>query len=499
MPRRTLTYCLSAMLGSSLVLGALPGGALADDAVDAPIENPDLARPHVPTGAQSIAPDGWDGKNTQLYSAALAAHPRKLQAASLSGGSAGTLGPGGPGSPGQLNPGPGGNGAAGTLSTRLWRVQKGSHVTVAWDDSPSPLRNCGADDPAKGQQYRVSVAGEQGEVTQDFTTDTTTAGTAKWHEGRSYSFTAAENNPKISWAYQKASACGPLVTHFRAAQDPAPVPYDLKKARLPMPQAYQGHTPIEPRLVAQDCLAGPRTCHFEKDDRYSYRYYDRPRMVGQAYINCTRNPITDQRPVNWEERPYDNITQYFAQKDTESQKPQQPGPQGLQQPTAPQQPHHIDVKQGFPNIATQIAAGFTRADGNPLEMETNNPLLYGRKEQRNLSVTVQPGEVSWIEVQAARERLAGTLIHESKHERMDVFADVPSGSFGDRFYQRTGPMSKVELARCADARDNSRTPDNTIGAPTLRTAAHLVPVGAAPEGIKTRTVALTADGPLARH
>ncbi|MBL1104796.1 hypothetical protein JK361_09345 [Streptomyces sp. 5-8] len=495
MPRRPLTYCLSALLGSSLVLGALPGGALAEDAVDAPIENPDLARPHVPSGAQSTAPDGWDGQNTQLFSAALAAHPARLQAASLSGGA---LGNGG--GLGQLGNGPGtsGNGAAGTLSTRLWRVQKGSKVTVTWDDSPSPLTNCGTDDPTKGQQYRVSVTGEQGEDTQDFTTDTTTSGTAKWHEGRSYSFTAAENNPKISWAYRKASGCGPLVTHFRATQDPAPVPYDLKKARLPMPQAYQGRTPIEARLVAQDCLAGPRTCHFEKDDRYSYRYYDRPRMVGQAYVNCTRNPITDQRPVNWEELPYDNITQYFAQKDGETQKPQQPGPQGLQQQAAPQQPHQTDVRQGFQNIATQIAAGFTRADGNPLEMATNNPLLYGRKEQRNLSVTVQPGEVSWIEVQASRERLAGALIHDSKNERMDVFADVPSGSLGDRFYQRTGPMSKVELARCADARDNARTPDNTIGAPTLRAAAHLVPAGAAPRGIRTRSVPLTAAAAPAR-
>ncbi|MCE0445156.1 hypothetical protein LT493_08900 [Streptomyces tricolor] len=122
------------------------------------------------------------------------------------------------------------------------------------------------------------------------------------------------------------------------------------------------------------------------------------------------------------------------------------------------------MKDGFENIATQIAAGFTRADGNPLEMATNNPLLFGRTEQRNLSVTVQPGEVSWIEVQAARERIAGSLIHDSKNERMDVFADLPSGSLGDRFYQRTGPMSKVELSRCADAPRQQAHPRTTPSA-----------------------------------
>ncbi|MFF8653091.1 hypothetical protein [Streptomyces huasconensis] len=475
MPRRTMTYCLSALLGSSLALGTLPGDALAADPVDAPIENPDLARPTVSAGTvQKAAPAGWDGEHTQLFSADRADHGG-LQAASL------------------------GDGAAGTLSTRLWRVQKGSKVTVTWDDSPSPLRDCGTDDPTKGQEYRVSVAGEDNSA-QTVTTESTTSGKPHWHEGRSYSFTAEENNPKISWSYAKPSSCAPLVTRFRATQDPAPVPYDLKKARLPMPQAYQGRKPVEPRLVAQDCLAGPRTCHFEKDERYSYRYYDRPRMVGQAYINCTRNAITDQRPAHWEELPYDNITQYFARHEGDEQKPkQQPlGPQGLQQQTAPQQPHQTDIREGHKNIAAQIAAGFTRADGNPSEMETNNPLLYGRKEQRTVSVTVQPGEVSWIEVQGARERLAGALIHDSKNERMDVFADVPSGSFGDRMYQRTGPMSKVELSRCADARDNARTPDNTIGAPTLRTAPHLVPVGEAPKDVKARTVPLTVDKPPAR-
>ncbi len=250
--------------------------------------------------------------------------------------------------------------------------------------------------------------------------------------------------------------------------------------------------------MAQDCLAGARTCRFEKDERYSYRYYDRPRMVGQAYINCTRNALTDERPVHCEELPYDNITQFFARNKDDKQKPQQPGPQGLQQQKIPQQSHQTDLREEHKNIAAQIAAGFTRADGNPSERETNNPLPYGRKEQRTVSVTVQPGEVSWIEVQGARERLAGALIHESKNERMDVFADVPSGSLGDRMYQRTGPMSKIELSRCADARDNARTPDNTIGAPTLRTAPHLVPVGEAPKGIKTRTVALTVDKPPAR-
>ncbi|MCE0445155.1 hypothetical protein LT493_08895 [Streptomyces tricolor] len=216
-PDAPLTYALSALLGSSLALGALPGGALAADPVDAPIENPDLARPTVASGARTWRPAAGTDQNTQLFSAALANHGG-LQAAALAR-----------------------RGAAGTLSTRLWRVQKGSQVTVTWDGSPSPLTNCGTDDPTKGQQYRVSVTGgEQDGASQNFTTETTTVGKVNWHAGRSYSFTAPENNPQISWAYQKMSSCGPLVTHFRATQNPAPVPYDIKKARLPMPPGVPG-------------------------------------------------------------------------------------------------------------------------------------------------------------------------------------------------------------------------------------------------------------------
>ncbi|MEU7649166.1 hypothetical protein [Streptomyces huasconensis] len=469
MPRRTMTYCLSALLGSSLMLGTLPGDAFAAEAVDVPIDNADLAQPQLAKGTSPKVPTGWDGKNTTLFSAASAGRGDGLQAASLSR-----------------------NGISGTLSTRLWRVQQGSRVTVTWADSPSPLPNCTRDDPTKGQEYQVS-AGIQGASDADSAnvkTETTQRGKANWREGRQFSFTAKENNPRISWSYlnKQRNACGPLVTHFRATQDPAPVPYDIKKARLPDPLAYQGTSPARPEDVVQHCLAGPRSCHFEKDERYSYRYYDRPRMVGQAFINCTRNTLTDERPVQWTELPYDSVTQYFSQN-KESRK--KPTAQGRPQQNTQKRPHQDDLRQGHQNLAVQIAAGFTRADGNPMEMATNNPLLFDRTEKRTMSVTVQPGEVSWIEVQAARERLSGTLIHSSKNERMDVHADVPSGSFGDRFYQRTGPMSKVELARCADARDNSRTPDNSIGAPTLRNAPHLTPAGQAPKGIQTRTIPLT--------
>ncbi|MEV0036138.1 hypothetical protein [Streptomyces sp. NPDC050804] len=444
MPRHRARSCTTSLLGASLVLIVPPAPAAAAEEIAVTVENPDLAEANVATGAGTKPPDRWTAVQTQLLSAALAGHPDKLQAASL-------------------NRAP----APGTLSTRLWRVQKGSKVTVSWDDSPSSLSECKPEEVANGQVYEVAPAGAAADQPASFTTKGTETGKPNWQHGparRSYSFTAGENNPKITFASKpsdKASKCGPLLTRFTATQEPAPVPYTDKKPRMPMPEAYKAHEVVPPKDVATACnTAG--ACRFEKDDRYSFRYYDRPRMVGQAYINCTRNPITDQRPLKWEEFPYDNVTQYFVKEEKK-----------------PLTPKRELLNESLPHVAAQIEGGFTGADGNPLEMATANPLLWNRKEDRTLSVAVQPGEVSWIEVQAARERVAGTLVHDKNNMRLDITVDVPSGSFGDRFYQRTGPMSKVELTRCADARDNARTPDNTIGAPTLRSggpAAGLVPV-----------------------
>ncbi|MFD7288888.1 hypothetical protein [Streptomyces sp. NPDC059863] len=457
MSRRLARRCMTALLGGSLVLAAPPLPAAAAEEVAAPIENPDAAVPELTAAAPATkAPDRWTGVQVQHFPKALAGHPDGLQAVSLN-----SAGPG-------------------TLTTRLWRVQKGSKVTVTWDDSPSTHADCKQNEVGDGQRYEVVAPGPSAgpAVPEQFTTKGTDKGKAAWQSGRSYSFTAEENNPKITFASKqldKASKCGPLLTRFRAQQEPAPVPYKDKKPQLPMPEAYKNHEAVPPKDVVTACNSAD-ACRFEKDERYSFQYYDRPRMVGQAYINCTRNAVTDERPVEWQEYPYDNLTQYFVAVE--------------KKPLNPRQPLNESLKE----IAVQIGGGFTRADGNPLEMATTNPLLWNRKEQRKLAVTVQPGEVSWVEVQPARERLTGTLV-KTPDLRLDVTADAPSGAFGDRFYQRTGPLSKVELARCADSRYNVRTPDETIGAPTLRAGSPvtgLLPVAARASDAGTRVRPVTS-------
>ncbi|MER8072157.1 hypothetical protein ABTZ59_28075 [Streptomyces sp. NPDC094034] len=456
MSRRHARRCMTALLGGSLVFIAPPVPATAAEEVAVPIANADVAEPELTTATPATkTPDRWTGAQVQHFPKGLAGHPDGLQAVSLN----------------QTGPG--------TLTTRLWRVQKGSKVTLNWDDSPSTHADCKQNEVGDGQRYEVVApgAGPNSPAPVPFTTKGTDKGKANWQSGRSYSFTAEESNPKVTFTSKqpdKASKCGPLLTRFRAQQEPAPVPYKDKKPQLPLPQAYKNHEPVPPKDVVTACNSAD-ACRFEKDERYSFQYYDRPRMVGQAYINCTRNAVTDDRPVEWQEYPYDNLTQYFV--DVEKK------------PLNPRQPLNESLKE----IAVQIAGGFTRADGNPLEMATTNPLLWNRKEQRKLAVTVQPGEVSWIEVQPARERITGTLV-KTPDLRLDVTVDIPSGAFGDRFYQRTGPLSKVELARCADARYNARTPDETIGAPTLRAGnpvAGLLPVAARPSDAGTRVRPVT--------
>ncbi|WP_019890265.1 hypothetical protein [Streptomyces purpureus] len=415
------------------MLGSLAGPASAAGEVPVEVLNGTFAAPQAKAGTHATGHDDWSGTGAgqtggAVFAADLAGHPGAFQAATLNWN-------------GDL-----------TVSTRLWGVKKSAVVRVAWDDSPSTYAQCTATQLAAGQKYRVMATGGE---SQAYTTEPSTkVGSAKWATGRTYSFTAGENNPLVSFVSEEKGAnrsCGPLVTRVTGEQVPAPVDTSVKKTVMPLPEAYDLHTVIEPALVVTHCNTSDTHCTFEQDARYSYQYYDRPRMLGDVYLNCTRNALPDERVLKWDEFPYDSISQYYVQK----------------KPPAPLDPRD-NIAKSRDRLGRQIAAGFTVADGNTHQMATTNPLTWSRTNERKLTVSVQPGEVSWIEVQPSRERVTGALISTNNKYRMDVMLDTPSQSLADRFYQRTGPLSRIELDRCGDHRLTAVTPDNAAGAPTLK-------------------------------
>ncbi|GLW74089.1 hypothetical protein Kpho02_63870 [Kitasatospora phosalacinea] len=447
---RQLPYTTgSVLLAAALALTAPPPAAHAADTVDATVPNGTFADPVAPDNGTQAGHAGWspDG-NGVVFGKGLAQHPSGYQAASLNW-----------------------NGAPLTLRTRLWGVKRGSTVTLTWDDSPSTYRGCTPEQVKDGQTYNVSLVTDGPAPDPQVTTKgSDTVGTANWTTGRSFSFTATEDNPMVSFDSAEPAgsmSCGPLITNVQAKQTPAPVDQKVRKEQLPPPKAYRGNDPLEPGVAVDDCEGSPTTCTFTVDRRYSYQYYGQTRIVGEVYLNCTRNAITDDRKLEVTEPPYDSLTQYYALKG------------------APLLPSRSELAKSRPNVASQVEAGFSVAGGNAAAVSTSNPLTWSRTTNKPLNPVIQPGEVSWIEVQPARERVVGSFTNSRNNYRLDATFDVPATSLPDRYYQRTGPLTEVELQRCGAARPTAGTPDNTAG-PDKR----LLPLDTPPQGLPARAVPL---------
>ncbi|WP_033220256.1 hypothetical protein [Kitasatospora phosalacinea] len=188
-----LTRLLAVPLGAALVLAVpWPSGAADTDPVVVP--NATFSSPTVQSGDWTAGVDGWTGP-TGVASVARAAHPKGLQAATL-----------------------GWNGKAVSLSTRLRGVRAGASTTLTWDDNPDTCISPGAG----ARTYTVTVTGAADPV-GNFTTNAP-ANKASWFTGRTYSFTAPEDAPEITFTNTAVDnpGCGELITNLQAAQTAPP-------------------------------------------------------------------------------------------------------------------------------------------------------------------------------------------------------------------------------------------------------------------------------------
>ncbi|MFE1319777.1 hypothetical protein [Kitasatospora phosalacinea] len=184
-PARVLAITLSSACAFAL---AAPAGA--EDTAPATVVNGTFASPAVPSGQEfGGSPEGWQGGT--LASATRADHPRGLQGSILAG-----------------------TGSATPLSTRLSDVRAGATVTLSWDDNPDACVSSGDRRP-----YAVEVAGADN-APGSYQTNVPT-GKANWYLGRTYSFTAAEDAPRVTFRFGTvpvSPGCRPMVTNVAAKQ-----------------------------------------------------------------------------------------------------------------------------------------------------------------------------------------------------------------------------------------------------------------------------------------
>ncbi|WP_033259326.1 MULTISPECIES: hypothetical protein [Kitasatospora] len=235
-PTRLLALPLGVALGAALAF-ALPSPSEAADTDPVPVTNGTFSSPTVQSGDWTYGVDGWTGP-TGVASTTRAAHPKGLQAATL-----------------------GWNGKAVSLSTRLRGVRSGASVTLTWDDNPD---SCAASGSGP-RSYTLTVAGPANQP-GSFTTNAPGA-KASWYTGRTYSFTAAEDSPEITFTNTAATnpGCGELITDLQAAQT-APPPKGPAPADKSDPCAGDGAgspactTDAGNKQQIKDCPATSRDC-----------------------------------------------------------------------------------------------------------------------------------------------------------------------------------------------------------------------------------------------
>ncbi|KJY27988.1 hypothetical protein [Streptomyces sp. NRRL S-495] len=182
-------------LSAAMALAA-PAPAGAEDTEPAVVVNGTFSSPTVPADKTFTAgADGWTTPGG-VASASRAAHPQGFQAATLGWNSNGI-----------------------SISTRLRGIRAKATVTLSWDDNPD---TCVTSSNAK-RSYTVSVAGDINPAGA-FTSNTPN-GRANWFLGRTYSFTATEDAPLVTFTSTDTDkpACGALITNVAAKQTAPPL------------------------------------------------------------------------------------------------------------------------------------------------------------------------------------------------------------------------------------------------------------------------------------
>ncbi|MCD2463988.1 MULTISPECIES: hypothetical protein [unclassified Streptomyces] len=409
-------------LSSLSPLSSLASAAAAEQAV--PVLNGDFADPVMKgDGPTTVGIDHWTGLN-QRYSPTASGRTDGSHGVAL-----------------QKD----GN----TLQQRLRGVRAGARVTVRYEDSPAVSKECTGEQVVAGQPYAVVASG--GPV-QELTTAGDpdrvkgTPGKGRW-TGRAYVFTASENDPLLTFSSRVTDSrthvtCSPMIARIRAVEVPPAVDKTVSKTALGTSEAYKGNERESTLHNAAAACNGENACTFRPDTRTSFRYYDRARIVGEAFVNCTRNALEHSRLLSYSERAHDSISQTYADA-------------GLALNEVARLPTSGDRTEDEKRLKERpMAAQFALA----YEKVWQRPWQWFSSDQRTVVEKIQPGEVSWVEMQPSRERVEGWFVSKKDDYRLHAVVDGPSRAVPDRLLQRTGPMSETEKQRCAAARPMTTTP-----------------------------------------
>ncbi|MFJ7586903.1 hypothetical protein ACIQZO_05815 [Streptomyces sp. NPDC097617] len=440
MRRRPRALRRPAVVALCLGLVALPAGpAFAERATPEPVEviNGDLTLPaFTGTALNNANVSGWSvgstngaGTATGVYrfSGEASGHPDKKVAVMLRQ-----------------------NAAAHQFKQRLRGVRPGARVTVTFDDSPAVSIYCPARTVEQGQTY--TVQGEGGTVQEELTEpdpdkEYNVLGSGVWRTGRTYTFTADQYEPLLTFASTVPATgwgagngtgtnngnCGAMIADIQAVQVPPPLDKTVRSNELPPSLAFKGNDKVTVAQAVTECNRAAAHCAFTPEADYSFAYYEPARQTGEGYINCTRATLDRERPLKFSARSIGDL----------------PAAAGLPPASTAATPSNMNNQ-------------FTTGSGS-------SP-AWSPSAVRTVKERISPGEVSWMETQTGRQRTEGWFTSDptpaDAHQdwRLYTVLDYPSPQLADRFYQRTGPLTAAEQARCRSNRPSAETP-NDAGSP----------------------------------
>ncbi|MFJ7200006.1 MULTISPECIES: hypothetical protein [unclassified Streptomyces] len=171
----------------------------------------------------------------------------------------------------------------------------------------------------------------------------------------------------------------PLAPQPASAAAPAPIDRSIPETDLPATQAFLDRKPA--------------------DKGSTSHYYDRAHVAGEALANCTRNTLEHPRALRYQGDAFDNVGQTRA---------------GLfARPVLARSENTGAMSHQFETALTQTDGAWNRT----------------KSAVRNVTERIQPGDVSWIEVQPARHRVYGSFTATGSGTpawRIGVIVDTPT-------------------------------------------------------------------------
>ncbi|MET9222496.1 hypothetical protein ABZX65_27580 [Streptomyces sp. NPDC003300] len=273
-----------------------------------------------------------------------------------------------------------------------------------------------------------------------------------------------------------------------ALSAPAAAAADGPDPAVPVAQAFDGDKPLDsPQKISDYCAAHAGACRFEINRDASREYVTAVRSLGNAVLNCTKEPIKVSRQVSLQVSSSDNLGgeitgQITIEGSLNASGSVTAGVGGeaggtFKTPDQSKGPSAEATAKGTANGSGTLTgtAGLRAAFEGAFKLSYSKNWSTQQTESTTYEVTVAPGDALMFGASAAMQRVAGSILTGSGLGAHNVFVDGPSTVNRSTFVADTYTVPGNTCQRLRpggrDAIDETTTPPPTRSVPARRAGA----------------------------